>query len=133
MDDPKFAHLSMIQGVINRLSQNSFLLKGWSVILLAGLFGLAANDSEQKFVYIAYFPTAAFWLLDADFLRQERLFRGLYDEVRVSSSDALDFAMDTTQVPVDSVPRVALSRTLVSFYGAILLTTVGVTIAIGAN
>jgi len=32
MADKREAHLAMIQGVINRLAQNSFLLKGWSVL-----------------------------------------------------------------------------------------------------
>ena len=34
----KQKHLELIQGVINRLSSNSFLLKGWSVVLISALF-----------------------------------------------------------------------------------------------
>ena len=34
----KLSHLEMIQGIVNRLSQNSFLLKGWTVVLVSGLF-----------------------------------------------------------------------------------------------
>ena len=78
----KQAHLEMIQGVVNRLSHNSFLLKGWSVILVSALFALAAKDSQLLFVYLAYFPAISFWCLDGYFLRQERLFRKLYDHVR---------------------------------------------------
>lgn len=65
----------MIQAVVNRMSVNSFLLKGWSVVLISALFALAAGDSQALFVYIAYFPAIAFWMLDAYFLRQERLLR----------------------------------------------------------
>ena len=36
----KHKHLELIQGVINRLSTNSFLLKGWSVVLVSALFAL---------------------------------------------------------------------------------------------
>jgi len=78
--DKKHAHLVIIQGVINRLSQNSFLLKGWSVVLIAALFALAAKDSNAMFVYLAYFPLFAFWFLDGYFLWQERLYRNLYDK-----------------------------------------------------
>ena len=39
MDDKhgenKRFHLEMIQGVVNRLAQNSFHIKGWSVVLVA--------------------------------------------------------------------------------------------------
>ena len=31
----KLKHLEFIQGVINRLATNSFLMKGWSVVLVA--------------------------------------------------------------------------------------------------
>ena len=40
------AHLSMIQGVVNRLAQSSFLLKGWSVVLVSALLAFAAASSE---------------------------------------------------------------------------------------
>ena len=50
------AHLEMIQGVVNRLSHNSFLLKGWSVVLVSAMFALSARDSAALFVYLAYFP-----------------------------------------------------------------------------
>ena len=36
--DAKLKHLEMIQGVINRMANCSFLLKGWSVTLIAALF-----------------------------------------------------------------------------------------------
>ena len=73
---------------------------------------------------MAYLPTAAFWLLDGYFLRQERLFRKLYDKVRVMGEDDIDFSMNT--MPIDTAVaswlRVAVSRTLLLFHGAIILT-----------
>ena len=44
-------HLEMIQNVVNRLSRNSFLLKGWSVILVSAFFALAAVNSKVYFGY----------------------------------------------------------------------------------
>jgi len=35
--EQKLAHPQMIHGVINRMAGNSFLLKGWSVTLVAAL------------------------------------------------------------------------------------------------
>ena len=36
--DRKMKHLEMIQGVISRMANNSFMLKGWAVTLVAGIF-----------------------------------------------------------------------------------------------
>lgn len=114
----------MIQGVINRLSQNSFLLKGWSVILISSLFALAVVNTNPMFVYLAYFPLLAFWGLDGYFLRQERLFRKLYDRERKASE--VNYSMDTSVVEseVSSVWSVACSWTLLAFHGTLLSTVV---------
>ena len=66
--EQKLKHLEMIQGVINRLSTNSFLLKGWSVVLVAALFALAAPESRAAFVYLAYISAFVLWGLDGYFL-----------------------------------------------------------------
>ena len=125
----KHTHLEMIQGVVNRLSHNSFLLKGWSVILISAMFALAAKDSQILFVYLAYFPAIAFWFLDGYFLHQERMFRKLYDRVRGLPEDKIDFSMNTEPVRSEVTPwaQVTLSKTLLAFHGVILVSIILVT------
>lgn len=127
--ESKHTHLEMLQGVINRLSHNSFLLKGWSVILVSAMFALAAKDAQILFVYLAYFPAIAFWCLDGYFLRQERLFRKLYDYVRKLPEDKIDFSMNTATVKdeVDCWAAVTISKTLIAFHGVILVSIILVT------
>ena len=127
--ESKLKHLEMIQAVINRMANNSFLLKGWSVTLISALLALAAANSDRRFVFVAILPLLMFWLLDAYFLRQERLFRKLYDHVRTLAESAIDFSMDTAPYvnATASWGRVMVSRTLLIFYGAI---AVGVIIAV---
>ncbi|MFZ4699509.1 MAG: hypothetical protein ACOYMG_05625 [Candidatus Methylumidiphilus sp.] len=122
MDENKRTHLQMIQGVINRMASNSFLIKGWSVTLVAALFALAAKDAKLAFVYLAYFPVCIFWILDGFFLHQERLFRKLYDGVRVLEESAIDFSMDTRKAVAEtpSWGATIFSKTLVIFHGTIL-------------
>jgi hypothetical protein len=93
--EPKLRHLEFIQSGINRLSGNSFLLKGWSVTLVAALFALAAKDANKNYILVAYLPVLFFWNIDAYFLSQERRFRSLYDDVRKKKEDDIDFSMDT--------------------------------------
>lgn len=123
-------HLEFLQGVISRLARNSFLIKGWTVTLVAALFALASKDAEAGYVLIAYLPTLMFWSLDAYYLRQERLFRSLYDQVR--RGEIADFSMDTTPVDeeVEGWIRVAFSRTIFLFYGVLAITIIIVMVVI---
>jgi len=111
----------MIQAIINRMSVNSFLLKGWSVVLVSALFALAASGSNALFVYLAYFPAVAFWVLDGYFLWQERLFRKLYDSVRGMAESDVDFSMNTSSVRGGDGGwfPVIFSKTLLIFHGTV--------------
>jgi hypothetical protein len=131
----KRAHLEMVQAIINRMSVNSFLLKGWSVVLISALFALAAGDSQALFVYLAYFPAIAFWGLDAYFLRQERLFRKLYDRVRHIDEAEVDFSMDTSPVDgeVAAWSAVVFSKTILVFHGTVFGSIVIVMLVIVIN
>lgn len=117
------AHLGFIQGVITRMGGNSFLLKGWSVTLVAALFALSAKDANSNFVLIAYFPVLVFWFLDAFFLHQEKLFRKLYEGVANGDISSDLFTMDTSSVrdKTPSIIRVFFSKTLLPFHGIIVL------------
>jgi hypothetical protein len=120
--DKKVSHLQMLQGVIIRMAGNSFLLKGWSVTLLSALFALAAAKANAYFIYLTYFPVVVFWALDGYYLRQERLFRALYDRVRVLPDDGpVDFSMDTRPVEgsIHTWLATCFSVTLRLFYGAL--------------
>lgn len=91
--DKKLNHLEMIQSVINRMASNSFALKGWAVTLVAGIFALAGKDTDKMYFLVAYIPIIVFWGLDSYYLLQERLYRALYDKVRLLSDDKIDFSM----------------------------------------
>ena len=112
----------MIQGVVNRLSHNSFLLKGWTVVLISALFALGAERERVSFIYFAYFPSIVFWYLDAYFLRQERLFRALYNHVRKLMDDDIDYSMDVSNAYIKDISRIGafFSTTLLAFYGMAL-------------
>lgn len=120
--DSKIAHLGFIQGVITRMGSNSFLLKGWSITLVAAIFALSAKDADQKFVLLAYFPVIVFWMLDAFFLHQEKLFRKLYEKVAADAISSDVFTLDTSIVKNEVPSPVCLffSKTLLPFHGSIV-------------
>ena len=94
MDDCGVEHLKMIQAVISRMTSNSFFLKGWSVSVAAAIYVLLARDGAVVFPVALLYPPLAFWALDAYYLRQERLFRALYDAVRRGTPAVEAFSMD---------------------------------------
>lgn len=117
------AHLGFIQAVISRMGNNSFLLKGWSVTLVAAIFALSAKDADHRFILLAYFPILIFWILDAFFLHKEKLFRKLYEEVALGHQSIDYFSMNTNVVndKVKSIANVAFSKTILLFYGSMIL------------
>lgn len=127
----KHTHLGMIQGIVNRLSSNSFLLKGWTVLLVSVLFALSAKDKNVWFVFLSFFPLISFWLLDGYFLWQERLFRALYDHVRLLDEDKIDYSMNVNMVNRKDITwiRSCFSKTILSFHLVIFLSIVIIIIA----
>lgn len=119
--DNKLKHLEFIQLTIVRMAANSFLLKAWGVTIVAALFAISVG-STKKYLLIAYLPLISFWVLDGYYLHQERLFRGLYDIVRETKEQNISFSLDTSAVDgINSWTRTIFSKTLIWFYGSILL------------
>ena len=121
--EKKLKHLEMIQNIITRLANNSFSLKGWTVIFIAAVLGFAIKESDPNYIPLVLFPIFAFWGLDGYYLRQEKLFRSLYDKVRKLDEQDINFEMDisSTEDEVDSWRSVCVSRTILGFYGPILI------------
>jgi hypothetical protein len=122
----KLKHLELIQGVINRMANTSFLLKGWSVVLVSALFAVGVSIgpfSRENTAVIALLPCLVFWGLDGYYLEQERRHRRLYDRVRELPPEAIDFSMDTSFSPGGFEPwlRATFSKTVAVFHGAVLL------------
>ena len=97
--ETKIAHLQMIQAVITRMAGNSFMVKGWTVTLVTALFALAAV-AAQRVLCLPWrtFRRSCFGHWMPYFLRQERLFRKLYDHVREAKNGTVDFSMKHSPV-----------------------------------
>jgi len=125
----KHKHLEFIQGVINRLARDSFLIKGWAVVLVSALVALSVRGSSPSITWFACVPIAMLWGLDGFFLWQERLYRKLYDHVRELDNDQIDFSMNAIcfRGKRGTTWRGTLiSRTLLPFYLVLLLATIAV-------
>lgn len=117
LKDILFKEVETIQDIIKRMASNSFLIKGWTVTLVVGVFLLKV---EYYQMLIAFIPLIAFWYLDAYFLRQERLYRELYKWVinnRLNSQEKiLDMNAYRFDKQVISIGKIMFSLTLIWFY-----------------
>jgi hypothetical protein len=112
--EEKIAHLGFIQGVINRMGSNSFLIKGWAIALVAATFTLSPQYPNSCVAFIAFFLLIFFWWLDGFFLHQEKLYRKLYEKVAVNTEPSTEFSMDTNKYKreVDCLRKVLVSKSL---------------------
>ncbi|WP_421409228.1 hypothetical protein [Streptococcus suis] len=125
MSEDKIKHLEMIQNNISRMSNNSFIVKGWSVTSIGALYSFwltNLNKSISHLILILIFlVTLIFWFHDAYYLMLERGFRKLFNQVRLSSTE---FFFEMTPVCEENVFLVAFTRPiLVVPYGFVALIT----------
>lgn len=74
--------IDLIQQCINRMANNSFLLKGWLVTIIVVILALSAEDVSPLVLGImTLVPLVSFWFLDAYYLRFERAYVRLYNWV----------------------------------------------------
>ena len=127
--EEKIRHLEMIQAVITRMAANSFMLKGWAVTLVAGVFVLSSKDSNPLYFLIAYIPIILFWFLDSYYLQLERKFRIFYKHVGNHNEQDLKFcikAPDSSDADKTMYFQSFFSVTVAGFYApmALLVATV---------
>lgn len=89
-------HLEMLQAVISRLGTDSFLIKGWAIRVAGIFFGFSVSMRRPLLAFASVVTTVMFWCLDTSFLRSERLFRALFNRVRLDPAELSPLFMDAT-------------------------------------
>ena len=122
--EDKRKHLELIQGVVNRMASNSFLFKGWSITIIAGISAFAAQDSNTALMVVPIVSTLLFWSVDAYYLMLERAFRNIYNKVAALKPEKIDYSL-TPEEGDRSFKcwlRTFFGRpVLVLFYGTVLI------------
>lgn len=126
--EKKISHLNMIQQVITRMGNNSFLLKICSIGIMIAIYSFA-GETFHIALLITIIPLIVFWLLDAYYLTLERKFRALYDDVRLKNEEDIDFKMnfndikDMKKIKKYSFINVLISISILPFYLVCIITT----------
>ena len=122
--EARIRHLELIQSVVSRLATNSFITKGWALTVAGAVYGFSASHLDPWIATVGFIPTFGFWWLDSYFLRQERLFRCLYNDARQPTTPVALFSMQIgiyKSNPIVRWPRVLFSITLLIFYGILAM------------
>ncbi|WP_329414738.1 HIT domain-containing protein [Nocardia vinacea] len=93
--DDRRQHLGFIQSVVTRMAQSSATAKSWLLPIVTATYGFAITKEAPLIAVIGIVAVLVFALLDANYLKQERAFRALYDKVAEGSSIP-EFSMNPT-------------------------------------
>ncbi len=117
--EEKLKHLEFVQNVITRMNANSFQLKGWMITIVSALIALYVSTERGLYIFVAVLPVILFWSLDAYYLKQENLYRKLYQDI-VNNNNVTLFDMNTNRYEVCYF-KVFWSKTIVGLYFSIAI------------
>lgn len=89
--------IDLIQNCISRMAQNSFVIKGWTISLLAVIVALLPEKVDldiRVLCIISFAVTVCFWYLDSYYLKMECLYRWKYTWVIKNRLNTLDYIYD---------------------------------------
>jgi hypothetical protein len=121
-------HIDVLQGIINRLANNSSSCKTWCLTLISALLSLAGATKVPELAFLAIVPLLVFRYLDSRYLAQERAYRRKYNEIvkLIQDGDYLRghvFSAGAAWTPADLNDALKswsvrpLYCTLIGFYG----------------
>ena len=131
MEDGNKEYLQMLQEPICRMSTISAIFKGFAATIVAGISAITYSTTNLWVLGLSFLPVLAFAILDIYYLKLERKFRFLFEQVRLKKRE-IDFSMKLTNDPVEIISAKARtwdcikSPSIYLFYPLMLLILVAV-------
>lgn len=106
-------HLKIMQGVIERMAENSRACKVWCITLVSASLILVAMTDNPNYILVALVPIVMFLILDTYYLALERAFRGSYNTfVEELKNDNISSSDLYIVKPTGTIPKVFISSLL---------------------
>jgi len=119
------SHVTVLQGIINRLATSSASCKTWCLTLVASAISLAGATRTPAIVTAALVPIIIFGFLDTMYLAQERAYRRLYwtivDKIRNGTYGLSDAFETEAQVQLSARFKTLGSWAIWPVYGVLLV------------
>lgn len=120
LTDDQRKHLEFVQAVISRLFTSSATAKSWGFTVATTAFGFSVTREAPFIGALGLVAVFFFGLLDSFYLREERLFRKLYDDARKGRIEV--YSMDKNAYRNQCTwPGTVRSWSVVGFYGPMAL------------
>lgn len=140
-------HVELIQAVVTRMAEASTNAKSWLLPVVTAAYGFALTNRSGSVATLGVVAVVLFSFLDANYLRQERAYRALYDVVTTRSRPVPIFSLDPAHADeplpdVEALPtrhkvgaiartwmpgwRIWISWSIAPFYGALFLLGLGI-------
>lgn len=119
--------IEIVQDIIKRMANNSFIIKGWCITLVVGTFLI---NGKNIFILVAFIPLLFFWVLDAYFLHLENLYIELYKWIITNRLNTAEYLFDMNYKRFEKVSTLKdiikkmFSTSLSLFYGSLILITI---------
>ena len=123
MEGEKAEYLQMIQEPICRMSTISAIFKGFAATIVAGIAALSYPEVNTWVLGLSFVPVILFAVLDIYYLRLEKLYRFLYEQVR-NDIHAIDYSMELTKDAKVAKARIfdcLKSPSILLFYPAMIV------------
>jgi histidine triad (HIT) family protein len=105
-------HLDYIQAVVTRMSAASTTTKSWLLPVVTATYGYALTKKADSVALLGIAAVLLFGFLDANYLRQEKAYRRLYDVVARGTRQVPPFSLDPSDADDPSGPTAGtLQRT----------------------
>ncbi|MHA1755124.1 MAG: hypothetical protein ACTSVV_00035 [Promethearchaeota archaeon] len=117
-------YFKIIQGVINRMAQNSFMIKTWYATLFGAIIIFSFNIVSILVYFILIVISVIFWFIDSYFLHREKLFRKLYtkkveefnDDNKRNEIKLFDLDVNPYKKEVKGIVRIMFTKTEICYY-----------------
>lgn len=96
MEEGKLEYLQMIQEPICRMSTISAIFKGFAATIVAGIAALTYCEVNVLILGLSFVPVVVFAFLDIYYLKIEKKYRFLYEQVRTGAHE-VNFSMQLTE------------------------------------
>lgn len=132
--------VDLIQSCINRMSQNSFMVKGWMIGLVTLILTFRPKELDQIVICVINFALIiCLWYLDAFFLKAETLYRWKYNWVIANRLETDKYIYDLdphnsntwlvssnnkthlSTLKEPAVIKIMITKSLVPIYGVLII------------
>jgi len=114
------AHINLLQGIINRLANNSASCKTWCLTLVGAFVSLAGATHTPGIIHFAAVVVIIFGFVDSMYLTQERAYRQLYGrittKIRTNKYQSQDFFEASAPLKISSIFSTVTSWSIFPIY-----------------